>query len=142
MLHDREPILVQNHPKHQRHQERERHNRSIEDRVRSLQRPGPALQPGLPRPGVREGVRGAEEEVERQAPVGEVGEVGEGAPAGGGEVVGAVPAEDGEDGREGVEGAEEAEGGEEVGWEEPGGREAAGRVEGLGDAEEGVDLRH
>lgn len=125
LLHDWKPrILIQNHPKHQRYQKRERHDRSIEYRVCGLQRPGPALQPGLPRPGVREGVQGAEEEVERQAPVGQVGEVGEGLPGGGGAVVGVVPAEDCEDGDEGVEGEEEAEGGEEVGWEEPGGCEA------------------
>lgn len=110
--------------------------------MRGLQRPRPALQPGLPRPGVREGVEGAEEEVECQAPVGQVGEVGEGMSGGGGEVVGVVPAEDGKDGDEGVEGEEEAEGGEDVGGEEPGGCEAGCWVEGLGDAEEGVDLRH
>lgn len=87
-------------------------------------------------------MEGAEEEVERQAPVGQVGEVGEGLPGGGGEAVGVVPAEDGEDGGEGVGGEEEAEGGEQEGRQEPGGGEAGCRVEGLGDAEEGVDLRH
>ena len=110
--------------------------------MRSLQRPRPALQPRFPRPGVREGVQGADEEVECQAPVCEVGEVGEGLAGAEGEVVGVVPAEDGEDGDEGVEGEEEADGGEEVGGQEPGGCEARCWVEGLGDAEEGVDFRH
>lgn len=143
LLHNWKPrIFIQNRPKHQRHQKRERHNRSVEYRVRSLKRLRPALQPCSPSPGVREGVQGAEEEVECQAPVGQVGEVGEGLPGGGGEVVGVVPAEDCEDGGEGVEGEEEAEGGEEVGSEEPGGCEAGCWIEGLGHAEEGVDLRH
>ena len=87
-------------------------------------------------------MEGAKKEVECQTPVGQVGEVGEGMSGGGGEVVGVVPAEDGEYGDEGVEGEEEAKGGKDVGGEEPGGREAGCWVEGLRDAEEGVDLRH
>lgn len=59
-------------------------------------------------------MEGAEEEVERQAPVCKIREVGEGLAGGDGEVVGVVPAEDGEDGDEGVEGEEEADGGEDV----------------------------
>lgn len=47
-------------------------------------------------------MQAAEEEVERQAPVGEICEVGKGAAGGDGEVMGVVPAEDGEDGGEGV----------------------------------------
>lgn len=89
-------------------------------------------------------MQGREEEVEAQAPVGEIGEEGKGAAGGDGEVVGVVPAEDGEGRDEGVEGEEEAEGGEEVGGQEPGGCEAEGWIEGgsCGDAEEGVDFRH
>lgn len=89
-------------------------------------------------------MQGREEEVEAQAPVGEIGEEGKGAAGGDGEVVGVVPAEDGEGRDEGVEGEEEAEGGEEVGGQEPGGCEAEGWIEGGGggDAEEGVDFRH
>lgn len=57
-------------------------------------------------------------------------------------MVGVVPAEDCKDGDEGVEGEEEAEGGEEVGWEKPGGCKAGCWIEGVGDAKKGVDLRH
>lgn len=106
---------IQNRPKHQRDQKRERHNRSVEDRMRSLQRPRPAPEPRLARPRVRKGVQGREEEVEGQAPVGQVREVGEGLARGDGEAVGVVPGEDGRDGGEGVEGEEEAERGEEKG---------------------------
>ena len=58
------------------------------------------------------------------------------------EMVGVVPAEDGEDGDEGVDGEEEADGGQEVRGQKPGGCEAGCWVEGLGDTEEGVNLRH
>ena len=87
-------------------------------------------------------MQGAEEEVECQAPVGQVGEVGEGSPSGDGEVVGVLPGEDGEDGDEGVQREEETEGGEEVGREKPGGCEAECWIKRLGDAKEGVDVRH
>ena len=87
-------------------------------------------------------MQGREEEVERQAPVGEVGEEGEGATRGDGEMVGVVPAEDGEGCDEGVEGEEEAKGGEDVGGKEPRGCEAGGWVEGVVDTEERVDFRH
>ena len=87
-------------------------------------------------------MQGRKEEIKRQAPVREVREEGEGGAGGGGEAVGVVVAEDCKGCGEGVEGEEEAEGSEEVRGEEPGGCEAGGWVEGVGDAEVGVDFRH
>ena len=57
-------VRIQDGPVHDGHQERKRHYSGIEDRIRRLQRPWPALQPGLARSRVPERVQRAEEHIE------------------------------------------------------------------------------
>lgn len=56
--------------------------------------------------------------------------------------MGVVIAEDGEYCDEGIEGKEGADDGEDEWWEEPRGRVAVGRVEGVVDAQEVVEFGH
>ncbi len=84
-------------------------------------------------------MQSTEEKVKCQAAVGQVSKVGEEAARLVGIVMTIVPAKDGEDGDESIEGEESADEGEHEWWEEPGGCEARCWVEGVVNAQEGVD---
>lgn len=108
--------------------------------MQHLQYPWPPLQhiASISSPPVRQTVQSGEEEVKRQAPVGQVREVGEAAPA----LLGTLDRVPHDDHHEGVEGEEESVDGERKGGEEPGGCEAGGGIEGGIDAHEGVEGGH
>ena len=82
---------VQEDPVDDCHEERVDHDGGVQGGMEGLQQPGEAIEEGCTGPRVGECVQGGEEEVEAEAPVGDVGEVAEGV-ARGGAVVGGVDA--------------------------------------------------